>query len=292
MTGHRMTGRRRRIVLAVAAVVVIAVAAVVWTLVRAHRTTPALAHFKQTQDYLPGVAADLYLPAPAAGRTPTVVLIPGGGWSSADRGGLAPLADALAANGMVVLNATYRAADSGVTFPVPVADIVCAIDYAAAQARLAGFSPGQIVVMGHSSGAHLSALAALDGAHFRHACPYQAVEPDGLIGLSGPYDISQAEGIAFPLFGASSAAEPAQWREGNPMTWVGLRTGSHPLRVLLVHGSSDELVSTSFSETFAAALRRAGHPVQLTIIPGASHADVYRADVISGIATTWIRGLK
>jgi hypothetical protein len=53
-----------------------------------------------------------------------------------------PLVETLAAPGMVVVNATYRAVKSGVRFPVPVADVVCAIDFAADRARQAGISAG------------------------------------------------------------------------------------------------------------------------------------------------------
>ena len=51
-----------------------------------------------TADYLPGLAADVVLP-PRATRPPVVVLVPGGGWHTADRSGLLPLARALADGG-------------------------------------------------------------------------------------------------------------------------------------------------------------------------------------------------
>jgi acetyl esterase/lipase len=50
------------------------------------------AHFVATENYRPGVPADIYLPdqsEPAA----TLVLLPGGAWQTADRSGLAPLAE-------------------------------------------------------------------------------------------------------------------------------------------------------------------------------------------------------
>jgi acetyl esterase/lipase len=134
-----------------------------------------------TETYLPGVAADVHLPPSRAGRTAVVVLIPGGGWRTADRRGFGPFAETLASHGMVAMNATYRAADSGARFPVPVGDVVCAVDFAADRARRAGFSPGPVIVLGHSSGSHLAALAALAGAHFRTDCPYPPVRVDGLL---------------------------------------------------------------------------------------------------------------
>ena len=65
-----------------------------------------------TEEYLPSVEADAYLPEERE-SSPIVVLVPGGGWQSADRVGLGQLAEALAAAGIAVVNASYRAADAG-----------------------------------------------------------------------------------------------------------------------------------------------------------------------------------
>jgi len=51
-----------------------------------------------TQDYLPGLAADVHLPT-GVRAAPVVVLVPGGAWLTADRRGLTPLARSLAAAG-------------------------------------------------------------------------------------------------------------------------------------------------------------------------------------------------
>ena len=277
------------------AAVVLAATGLVWAgLVWAgsRSGSPRLQHFAGTADYLPGVAADLYLPPGHASTTPVVVLVPGGGWQTADRRGLRPLADALAGQGMVVVNATYRAADSRARFPQPVADIVCAIDYAADRARRAGYRSGPLVVVGHSSGAHLASLAALGGSHFRGACPFPQVQPDGFVGLAGPYDITKISDLAYPLFDASPAEAPAAWREGNPLTWVTARTGAHPLRALLAAGDADAVVPPTLTTSFAAALTRAGHPVRVVIVPGATHSTIYTPRVIGGTIASWIEGWR
>lgn len=241
-----------------------------------------------TENYLPGVAADLYRPAPTAARTPVVVLIPGGAWLTADRRGLAPLAETLSGAGMFVVNATYRAATAGVRFPVPVSDIVCAVDFAADRARRAGFSPGPVIVLGHSSGAHLASLAALAGAHFRKGCPYPPVRVDGFVGLAGPYNVLLLQDVAYPLFGTRAADAPDTWREGNPTTWVGERPD---LAVMLAHGTADDL-SPTFTRTFAEALEAAGHKVDLRLMSGVDHQDIYQPKVIAGPLIAWITALK
>jgi acetyl esterase/lipase len=248
---------------------------------------PAAQRFS-TEDYLPGVQADTFLPAHRQ-RAPVVVLIPGGSWRTADRTGLRPLAASLAGHGMVAVAARYRAADDGARFPVPVADVVCAVSYAVARARRAGLAPGPVVVLGHSAGAHLAALAALAPARFRARCPYPAVSADGFIGLAGPYDIMALQEVIRPLFGAGAVDDPSAWRAGNPSTWVRSRPG---LRVLLAHGTTDHDVPFTMTTSFGDELRAAGHRVTVQLVPSADHAAIYRVDVIAGPVIRWIAGLS
>ena len=90
-----------------------------------------------------------------------MVMIPGGGWRSAVPTGLEPLAAALARQGVVAIPVVIRTAGDGVTYPVPVEDVLCALADGAATARAAGIQPTTLVLLGHSSGAHLSAVATL-----------------------------------------------------------------------------------------------------------------------------------
>jgi acetyl esterase/lipase len=279
---------------AAAAVVAVAVA-----VLATRGGSPRLQHLAGTQDYLPGLAADVFLPDQATAssppvpggvprRAPVVVLVPGGSWQTADPTGLRPLADRLAGAGMVAVTARYRAADDGVRFPVPVSDVVCAIDFAVHRARAAGLTPGPVVVLGHSAGAQLAALAALATSRFRAGCPYPAARVDALIGLAGPYDVMSMQGVARHLFGASAADDPRAWRSGNPTTWVRNRPD---LPALLAHGADDTLVSPMYTKVFAQRLEAAGHRVRVEIVPGADHATIYQADVIAQRVITWIEAL-
>ena len=280
-----MTSRRT-----VAGFVVIGVV-IAWVVSRANEPKPHYERLARTQEYLPGVAADVFLPAAVRDRAPVVILVPGGSWRSANRSGLAPLAETLAERGMTVVNATYRASDSGARFPEPVADIVCAVDFGVEQARMAHVVPGPVVVVGHSSGAQLASLAALEPTRFRADCPYPQVDPDGFVGLAGPYDLSEWQRVAAPMFAKSPAQDPQLWREANPLTWTASRTGTAPLPVLLAHGANDVEVSLDSSKNFATALKAAGHPVQLSIVPGATHSSIYEPGVIADTIATWATNL-
>lgn len=253
--------------------------------------TSSTAHLAATTDYLPGVAADVYLPVSTTRSVPVVVLVPGGAWRTADRRGLAQLAEALSERGMFVTNATYRAADSHVTFPTPVDDIVCAIDFAVTQAGSHGYRAGPVVVIGHSAGAQLAALAALGTSHFRGSCPYPPATVDALVGLAGPYDVTAYQQLAQPLFGATPAAAPEAWRDGDPLLWVVRPDANRSLHVLLAHGSDDDMVMPTATEQFAKALEGARYAVTLEIVDGATHASIYHASVIADRITTWVGAL-
>ena len=76
-------------------------------------------------EYLPGRSATAYVPEHPDGTV--VVLVPGGGWQTADPSGLLPLAARLARRGSLAVAVSYRAADDGVHFPAPTEDVACAV---------------------------------------------------------------------------------------------------------------------------------------------------------------------
>jgi acetyl esterase/lipase len=254
---------------------------------RVSAPSPAASHLADTAPYRPGLEADVYIPD-RRGTVPLVVLIPGGGWVTADRAGLAPLAERLSADGMFVINATYRAAEAGVVFPTPVQDVLCATAYAVERAERAGRRPSPVVLVGHSSGAHVAALAALGAVDGAADCQLPAVAPDALAGLAGVYDISAFADVVRPLIGASPAEAPDAWHAANAMTWV---TARPSLPVFLAHGYSDGLVPASFTTRFATALEDADHAVHVELFLGAGHHDLYRPDVIAAPLEAWIRTL-
>ena len=238
-----------------------------------------------SHEYRPGLAAFPHLPE-GRNPAPVVVMIPGGGWQTADPTGLAPLADALAQQGVVAMPVVIRAADDGVVYPTPVEDVLCALADGVATARQAGIEPTRAVLLGHSSGAHLSAVATLAPGDYSPTCDDPLVTPDALVGLAGPYDIRNFSDAAANLFAMD--ADDATWNAANPV----LLADRHPeVPVLLLHGDQDELVPSQFSTDFATALRAGGHPVTLSIVPGVNHGQAYSAPVAAAPILEWLTGL-
>jgi acetyl esterase/lipase len=220
---------------------------------------------------------------------PVVVLVPGGSWRSADRTGLRPLAAALTGAGMFAVDASYRAADAGVRFPVPVADIECAVDFAVARARQTGHRLGPIVLLGHSAGAQLAALVALAADRFASACPYPRATVSAFAGLSGAYLISQLGDLPTALFGRSQREAPALWAQGDPVAYA---ARNPTLPVLLVHGVADYTLPDTVTTIFGQDLARGGHPLRVRLLPGVTHASVYQPGVVAPTLINWIRTLR
>ncbi len=189
----------------------------------------------RTAEYLPELEADLWEPA-TPGSGPVVVLIPGGGWVSTDRAGLAPLASILSDAGMTVVSATYRTSSRDTYFPGPPQDVLCAVVFAAALPTATEGVPHPVVVIGHSAGANLAALAALTPEVTGDSCPYEPVAPDAFVGLAGPYDVADLSWLAIARFGVPIEDDPGLWEDGDPMVQAIHRAD---VPVLLLHGEDD-----------------------------------------------------
>jgi acetyl esterase/lipase len=240
-----------------------------------------------TAEFLPGVEADLHLRVTGTLQS-VVLMVPGGAWETADRSGLSPLAGFLAKVGVVVVNARVRAASDGVVYPVPVEDVLCALAFGVDRAERSGIRVGQLFVFGHSSGAALAALGSLQPERYSPSCLDSLRTPDGLIGLSGLYDVDLVSDLARSLFGAARDEASAVWDEGNPIAQAHRRP---ELPVLLLHGDADELVPLSFTTRFAGALEAGGHQVTLKVLSGADHHSIYSPEFAGDLLLEWVRNV-
>lgn len=239
------------------------------------------------EEYLPGLEANVFLPVDGTAPIPLVVMIPGGAWRTADPSGFAGLARHLADAGIMAVTVSVRAAVDGVVYPTPVEDVLCAVGFAADTADANRIELGSIVLLGHSSGAHLAALAALAPEDYASGCAGATTRANALVAIAGPYDVTQ-DAVAESLFGVAYSADPDLWDSGNALLKAGLRPD---LQVLLIHGEDDTIVPSSFTTEFGAALEEAGHRTTLIIFPGANHDDIYSAGVSGDLIVDWVADL-
>lgn len=243
----------------------------------------AYEHLVETLEYRPDLEVDIHA-LPGTGERPVVVTIHGGGWYAGNRISLGPLADSLAARDVVAVNVSYRTGSRGGGFPATFDDVACAVGFAAEAASPYTTTPDDIVIVGHSAGAHLGAVAWLSDI-FGDGCP--TVEPDRFVGLAGPYDTDLLAFVLEPFFGTDPDEDPGPWDAGNPYTHLESRP---PGEALIVHGDADEVVALSFSEEFAGALIDAGHEVELVVLSGVDHRAVAGPLVVADLIADFARG--
>jgi len=242
--------------------------------------------------YDPARVSEIYPPTTASsGAVPVVLVVPGGGWSTADRSGMTPLAKQLAAAGFFTVNASYRAGVDGAHFPVPLQDVQCAAGYAVAQAIAAGLSPGPVVLLGHSAGGHLVALAGTSSTALSRRCADPVPTIAGVVGLAGVYDTAGFSSYLGEFFGTPRSQDQALWDSGDPIHYVATHKAPPALRVLLIHGDSDATVPVAQAIAFARALKDARMTVTLDVVPGASHMDVINPEIAAAPITAWIHTL-
>lgn len=216
------------------------------------------------------------------GPFPTVVLVHGGGWVAGDPSSMTDLAVYLTENGFLTVNTPYQLAVDAASFPAAVDDVACAVRLAASLPE----SNGKVAVLGHSAGAHLSALVALTGELYGSACPHPySGGPDALVGLAGPYDVDRLGLLMLPFFGGGPNVEPEAWEAGNPMKLI---TGGTAFSSLIMFGDRDALVDPSFALDFHQALVDAGANSTLELVEGARHMDLRDPAVVGELIVVWL----
>ncbi len=111
---------------------------------------------------------DVYTPQGDGAKRPILLYIHGGGWAIGDKRLVQHKPEWANAHGWVFVSVNYRLSPR-VEHPEHARDVAEAIAYVHEHAAQWGGDPEQIVIMGHSAGAHLAAIVASEesllGAH-------------------------------------------------------------------------------------------------------------------------------
>ncbi|HEX9626002.1 MAG TPA: alpha/beta hydrolase [Acidiferrobacterales bacterium] len=214
----------------------------------------------------PRLKLDVYTPRAAFGA-PVVVFFYGGGWRSGDKADYEFLAEALTALGAVAVVPDYRVYPQA-RFPDFVEDGARALAWARRHIAGYGGDPRRVFVMGHSAGAHIAALLALDARYLAaEGIPRGWLR--GMIGLAGLYDFQPLETRRLrEIFAAAPDPEATQ-----PITFAG--ADGPPL--LLMTGDHDRLVETGNSRRLAERVRERGGSAEWRVYPGLGHFNIVSA---------------
>jgi acetyl esterase/lipase len=190
----------------------------------------------------------------------------GGAWIDGSKNDYRFVGTALAELGYVTVLPDYRLYPE-VQFPAFIEDGAQAVKWVREHAGEYGGDPSRIVLAGHSAGAHLAALLALNRRYLRSAgVDMSAIV--GLVGLSGPYDLDPSGPDLAPIFPLPATA--ADWQVLPHVT-----AGSPP--ALLLYGDQDDVVPRHAIDNLEAALRSVGGEVETRIYPNVDHRDTLAA---------------
>jgi acetyl esterase/lipase len=231
--------------------------------------------------------ARLYQPK---GKGPFAALLEvhGGAWASGDRLNNAPLDEALAKSGIVVLAIDFRMPPRH-RYPASIADIHYATRWLKAHAGEFGSRADLVAGLGTSSGAHQLLLSALKPNDPRYAALPLAEAPDVDASLpylvlcwpiSDPlarYRMVKEKGNA-RLVESHDAywASEAEMGEGNPQRIVEAGEASSLPPAILLQGTGDDNVTPDMADKFTAAWRAKGGQIDLHKFDGQPHTFVIR----------------
>jgi acetyl esterase/lipase len=233
------------------------------------------------------ILARLYRPK-GAGPFPAVVEVHGGAWASGDRLNNAPLDEALAKSGVIVLAVDFRMPPQW-RYPASIADINYATRWLKTNADDLGSRRELVGGLGTSSGAHQLLLSALKPRDSRYAALPFAEAPNEDAGL--PY-LALCWPISDPLARYRMVKEKgntrlveshdaywaseAEMAEGNPQAIV---TGGDAARLppaILVQGTADDNVTPDMADRFTSAWRARGGAIELHKFDGQPHTFIPR----------------
>ncbi len=226
---------------------------------------------------------DLYLPAKVdwLGTRPLIIFVHGGGWRIGSKDDLSGLygrtAQAFAKRGVAVANINYRLSPR-VTHPSHIQDVAAAFAFLHTNAPDYGYNQNAIFLMGHSAGAHLAALLALNPIFLADEIHITVPDPiSGVIAISGSYDLTalakvqpaqlkKVENTDTVLGRVSSAFAPRDCHDASPI----LHVTQHAPPFLLIH---EEVGTKNIKETqrFAEALDRQKVTNSMLEMPSTNH---------------------
>lgn len=213
---------------------------------------------------------DIYLPDVPGQHRPVLVFIHGGGWNFGDKAYESALLMPYRERGLVVVTINYRLTPKA-RFPDQVDDCRLALAWVREHIAAYGGDPDALHLVGHSAGAHLAALVALEPGDLPPASLRSCVA------LSGVYDLTDTFARRVNGFVRDFLPDPAAVGPASPQLLLEAGRRPGPTRFLVAVGGRDEERFAAQARRFAETLRAAGATVAFRLLPGATHGQVLQA---------------
>ena len=205
---------------------------------------------------------DLYLPRGKVDAAPIFLFLHGGGFREGDRAHYGYVAAPYLQQGALVAVASYRLTGKGFHYPDQPQDAQRALKWLFENVREHGGDPMALHIGGHSAGAILAADVGVNRAWMPVlGLPKEALR--GIVAVSGPYDLRPR---GRPGEQYAYAPTPALRERASPILQI-----KDPAPAFIV-AVGDEKYRES-SESFAAALNKAGVAARYLFLAGEDHRD-------------------
>jgi arylformamidase len=240
---------------------------------------------------------DFYKAKGNAARAPLLVFVHGGGWKRGDKRN-ATGADKVkhyTGLGYHLASVNYRLVPDA-TVEQQGADIAAALAWLLENAEKLGIDRSRVVLMGHSAGAHLSALVGSDPQYLRTA-GLDLDDLSGIIPIDGaayyvPAQMREGARIMKDTYMQAFGSDPTRQKALSPY-WHA--QGPNAPAFLILHVDRED--GKRQSEALAGALRKGGSQVQLNAFEGKGlqgHADINRrlgdpAYPATPVVDAWLR---
>lgn len=203
---------------------------------------------------------DVYSPEGEVQNLPVVVFFYGGSFQSGRRQDYRFVGQALTKRGFVAVIPDYRIYPEG-RFPDFIEDGAAAVSWAKNHISDFGGDPSRLFLMGHSAGAYIAAMLALNPRYLAQE-GLSSADLRGFIGLAGPYDFLPPNNPKLAeIFGANSTVE------AQPINFVNPKAPPS----LLLHGAKDGVIRPANTERLEERLRAANCQVEAKIYPQYRH---------------------
>jgi acetyl esterase/lipase len=200
---------------------------------------------------------DLYLPRDKK-NFPVLVFLHGGSWRSGDRSVYRALGDRLARAGIGVAIPSYRLMPQN-PHPAQIHDTAAAFAWVVQNIAQHGGDPSRIYLSGHSAGAHLAALLALDEKYLgKFGLPRTSIR--SVIAMSGIYDVDKLDTFLV-------ADDSGDKHDASPMAHT--HSGSPPF--LISYCQWDYFGLPKQARDFTRALKKNFVGAELLYVPGENH---------------------
>ncbi|MBK9430856.1 MAG: alpha/beta hydrolase [Sphingomonadales bacterium] len=237
--------------------------------------------------------------AKAEGKAPLLVFVHGGGWKRGDKRNATGTDKVTHYTGLGyhLASINYRLVPTD-SVEEQGADVASALAYLLRNADKLGIDRSSVVLMGHSAGAHLSALVGSDPRYLRSA-GLDFDDLSGVIPIDGaaydvPAQMREGAKIMRKTYEQAFGTDPARQKALSPY-WHA--TSPNAPAFLILHVDRED--GKRQSEALAGALRKGGARVQLNAFEGKGlqgHAAINRqlgdpAYPATAVVDEWLKGV-